>query len=576
MRKNQSSLRKPGGSRNESRERGFSKSTSRSAPKKSFKSDSERPKRSESDDSFRKEKPRPRKPLKTSDKPFSRSRRDSEENKTYEKNISESRSSDRKPFEKRESSWRDKKPFGRKSSSESGERKSYGEKRSYGDKKPFERRGDSDFSERKSYGERRSYGDKKPFERRGDSDSGERKSFGEKRTYGEKKSFGEKKPYGEKKQFGERKPFRENKSFERKNNSGFGEGDRKPYERRSSSDDKRPFERKYPKKEETGFNDEWNQSLDAALGNDAAEFRKAEKSDRPLAKRSSASKFERKEKHEFYGDKKKYESKSFNKPVRERNTIDREEKFSESNDEFTVRLNKYISNAGVCSRREADDLIQAGVVRVNGEIITTLGYKVKPGDVVNYGGQTLKNEKLVYLLLNKPKDYITTMDDPQNRNTVMSLIAGACRERIYPVGRLDRNTSGLLLFTNDGELADRLMHPSFEAKKIYHVELDKNLKPDHFKALVEGIELEDGEAKVDDIAFIGDGFDKRQVGLELHSGRNRIVRRMFEHFGYVVKKLDRTYYAGLGKKDLPRGRHRFLTSAEVGHLKMITAKKKQK
>lgn len=247
-------------------------------------------------------------------------------------------------------------------------------------------------------------------------------------------------------------------------------------------------------------------------------------------------------------------------------------KVSSSNEEGLIRLNKYLSNAGICSRREADELIAAGVINVNGKVITEMGYKVKPTDIVNYGGQTLKKERPVYLLLNKPKDYITTYDDPQERKTVMHLIQGACRERIYPVGRLDRNTSGLLLFTNDGELTKKLTHPRYGVKKIYHVELDKPLKYSHLEEIKEGIELEDGLIKVDEIDFVGNGADKTQIGIELHSGKNRIVRRIFEHFEYKVKKLDRVVFGPLTKKDMPRGRWRFLTDAEVGMLKMFSSK----
>ncbi len=236
-------------------------------------------------------------------------------------------------------------------------------------------------------------------------------------------------------------------------------------------------------------------------------------------------------------------------------------------DDGLIRLNKYLANAGLASRREADTLIQSGAVKVNGVVVDQLGYKIKPGDKVTYGDESVKGEKKVYLLLNKPKDYITTVDDPRDRKTVMELIKGACRERVYPVGRLDRNTTGILLFTNDGELTTKLTHPKYGVKKVYHVTLDKNLKTTDFKALTEGIELEDGKAHADDLAFVGEG--KREVGIEIHSGRNRIVRRMFEHLGYSVIKLDRVVFAGLTKKDLPRGKHRFLTAKEVSFLKMI-------
>ena len=236
-----------------------------------------------------------------------------------------------------------------------------------------------------------------------------------------------------------------------------------------------------------------------------------------------------------------------------------------------VRLNKYIANAGICSRREADQLIATGVVQVNGKTITEMGYKVKPTDIIKYGGQTLRKERLVYLILNKPKDYITTVDDPQERRTVLELIHGACKERVYPVGRLDRATTGLLMFTNDGELTKKLTHPRYGVRKIYHVELDKPLKRADMDKIADGVELEDGLIKVDEITYVGDGTDKAQVGIELHSGKNRIVRRIFEHMGYNVRKLDRVMFGPLTKKDLPRGRWRLLTEAEVGMLKMISA-----
>ena len=235
----------------------------------------------------------------------------------------------------------------------------------------------------------------------------------------------------------------------------------------------------------------------------------------------------------------------------------------------SIRLNKYIANAGICSRRDADKLIAAGSVSVNGKVITEMGYQVKEGDIVNYGGEVLRSERKRYFLLNKPKGYITTLDDPQERKTVMMLIDSACTERIYPVGRLDRNTTGLLLFTNDGDLARRLTHPSTGVYKIYHVEVDKAVTREDMKKLLEGIELEDGPIHVDDIQYAEGANDKRIVGVALHSGKNRIVRRMFEHLGYNIHKLDRVVFAGLTKKDLPRGRYRELTEQEVGFLKMI-------
>ncbi len=240
---------------------------------------------------------------------------------------------------------------------------------------------------------------------------------------------------------------------------------------------------------------------------------------------------------------------------------------NKSPDEGTTRLNKYIANAGICSRREADVLIASGAVSVNGEVVTQLGYKVRPGDVVHYGGQRLSSERKRYILLNKPKGYITTMDDPQERKTVMTLIADACKERVYPVGRLDRNTTGLLLFTNDGELAKKLTHPSTGARKVYHVELDKPLAPDDRKRMLTGLTLEDGDIAVDAVEYNPD--DRNSVGVELHSGRNRIVRRIFESMGYEVYKLDRVIFAELTKKNLPRGHWRELSGKEVAFLKML-------
>jgi len=234
-----------------------------------------------------------------------------------------------------------------------------------------------------------------------------------------------------------------------------------------------------------------------------------------------------------------------------------------------IRLNKYIANSGVCSRREADKLIISGVVKVNDEIITELGTKIKPSDKVAVGEQTLKTETHRYVLLNKPKGYITTTDDPLERKTVMVLVERACKERIYPVGRLDRNTMGLLLFTNDGELAKKLTHPKHNIKKTYHVFLDQPLSKNHLKEIAEGISLEDGFIKPDAVAYVGDGTDRKSVGIELHSGKNRIVRRIFESLGYQIIKLDRVFFGGLTKKDLPRGRWRHLTEEEVNILKMV-------
>ncbi|MDE7068986.1 MAG: pseudouridine synthase [Alistipes sp.] len=230
-----------------------------------------------------------------------------------------------------------------------------------------------------------------------------------------------------------------------------------------------------------------------------------------------------------------------------------------------MRLNRYIAQSGICSRREADDFILAGLVTVNGEIVTELGTKVLPTDEVKFNDSRVEGEKKVYLVLNKPKGFVTSLEDPHADKTVMDLVKDACTERIYPVGRLDKNSVGLLLFTNDGDLTRQLTHPSFQKKKIYQVSLDKPLTRADMDRIAEGITLEDGLIFADEIAYVKE--DKQEVGIEIHSGRNRIVRRIFEHLGYAVKKLDRVYYAGLSKKNLKRGQWRFLTREEVQRLK---------
>ena len=245
--------------------------------------------------------------------------------------------------------------------------------------------------------------------------------------------------------------------------------------------------------------------------------------------------------------------------------IEYKEQFIDPNE--PIRLNKFLANAGVCSRREADEFITAGVVSVNGEVVTELGTKIKRSDVVKFHDEPVSIERKVYVLLNKPKDTVTTSDDPQERRTVMDLVKGACNERIYPVGRLDRNTTGVLLLTNDGDLASKLTHPKFLKKKIYHVHLDKNLTKADMDQIAAGIQLEDGEIHADAISYTDD-FKKDQVGIEIHSGKNRIVRRIFESLGYKVVKLDRVFFAGLTKKGLRRGDWRYLSEAEVNYLRM--------
>ena len=260
-----------------------------------------------------------------------------------------------------------------------------------------------------------------------------------------------------------------------------------------------------------------------------------------------------------WGEKDEFTVRSYSK----KKMLEMKEKYFK--EEPVLRLNRFIAKGGVCSRRDADELIKAGRVKVNGEVVDQVGTKVQRTDLVEVDGKRIVPEKKVYILLNKPKDYVTTMDDPMERKTVMSLIEGACDERVYPVGRLDRQTMGVLLFTNDGDLAKKLTHPSYNQKKIYHVFLNKGISGSDLEAIQNGIELEDGFIKADDVRVAND--DRKQVGIEIHSGRNRIVRRIFEHLGYEIEKLDRVFFAGLTKKNLPRGHWRFLTQQEIGVLK---------
>jgi 23S rRNA pseudouridine2605 synthase len=426
---------------------------------------------------------------------------------------------------------------------------------------------------------------KKPFKRddekgfkRTDKDDRSKKSFG---RDGEKKGFKHpgksdrfKKPFKRDGETGYKKPFNkeegdhkgERRSFKPKEENSVH---KKPFDR----DDRKNFKRSYGKDRDEREKDPAHSDRDHKKPYPKKEggspSYKNETNEKPSFKRPRKQFNDKEEGHyrpfkkEYAGDKKHYKDDrvSYKKSKSKHDAPEKEF-------DGLTRLNKYLSNAGICSRREADDLIRAGAVKVNGVVVTEMGFKVKSTDVINYGGETLKNERKVYLLLNKPKDYITTTDDPQERHTVMELIDGACKERVYPVGRLDRNTVGLLLFTNDGEMAAKLMHPKFQVRKVYQVTLDKNLKPDDFKQIEAGIELEDGLIKPDELSYVNDS--KREIGIEIHSGKNRIVRRIFEHLGYEIVKLDRVAYAGLTKKDLPRGKWRFLSSKEVGFLNMIS------
>ena len=415
----------------------------------------------------------------------------------------------------------DRKPYG-ESRSFGGERKSYGnsERRSFGngERKPFN-------GERKSFGssERRPFngGERKPFGTgEGRSFSGERKSYGnsERRSFGsgERRSFngGERKPYGnsERRSFGssERRPFNggEKRSFS---------GDRKPFAGKGGFGAKKSFY----KKDFSYFRDEEESGINKMIN------RKAQTS------------------NDSFSD-----NDMVNIPVKDE-----------------VRLNKYIANSGVCSRREADNFILAGVVTVNGEVVTELGTKVNIyTDDVRFNGERLKGEAKIYIVMNKPKGYVTTASDPHADKTVMDLLKG-CPSRVFPVGRLDKNTTGVLMFTNDGEIAEKLTHPSYDKKKIYQVSLDSKLKHEDFEKILSGIELNDGIIAADELEYIEED-DHRKIGIEIHSGKNRIVRRIFESLGYEVKALDRVYFAGLTKKGVKRGDWRYLTEGEINLLKM--------
>ncbi len=354
-------------------------------------------------------------------------------------------------------------------------------------------------------------------ERKTYSDRTDKKPFSD-RKEGDRKPFGDRKPYGDK-SFSDRKAFGDRSQSERKPYSDRGESSGKPFSGR-----------------------------DSKFGDKGAPVKRF--NDKPFRSRST----EPAEKK--WSSEERFDNKRSKKPVA-------------AKDDGLIRLNRFIANAGICSRRKADELIAAGVVSVNGEPVTELGFKVDPAkDQIRYNGESLRREKMVYVLLNKPKDYITTTDDPQERKTVMSLVEKASKERIYPVGRLDRNTTGLLLMTNDGDLADKLSHPKNNITKLYNVELNKSLSQGDMNKISFGIELEDGLIKPDQVSYVAGG-SKKEVGIQIHSGKNRIVRRIFESLGYEVVKLDRVVYSNLTKKDLPRGRWRYLEDKEIIQLKHL-------
>ena len=350
---------------------------------------------------------------------------------------------------------------------------------------------------------------------------------------------------------------------DRKDNKRSDSRDFKKDDRRSDSRDERRSESRDFKRSDRKFdskNDRRDYDRDDRKS-DSRNFKRDERSDSRRGDRRSDSR-------DFKRNDRNFDSRGDSKRTYTKRSTSRSYERAPSPTGL-IRLNKYLANSGVCSRREADELIIAGTVTVNGKIVSELGFKVKPSDVVAYDGRVLRREKLRYVLLNKPKGFITTSDDPYERRTVMELVENACEERLYPVGRLDRNTVGLLLMTNDGDLAKKLTHPKHGVRKLYHVTLDKPLTKNDLLKIAEGFDLEDGHIDVDSIAWVVDEPSKKEVGVELHSGKNRIVRRIFEHLGYEVVKLDRVMFAGLTKLGIERGRWRFLTDTEVGFLKKI-------
>ncbi|MBN8701826.1 MAG: pseudouridine synthase [Bacteroidetes bacterium] len=439
----------------------------------------------------------------------------------------------------------------------------------------FDRKESSDRGTRFKREERKdSYSDKKPrfksnderpsrFDRKESSDRGTRFNREDRKdSYSDRKprfkSDDERPTRIDRKESSDRKP-RFNKEDDR--STGFDKRSR------FKSDEERPSRYDNDRKSASsrGFKDDRKKRKDSK---EPVKFKKEGAGNFDIFKKKKFVKpkrdkeFESRGKSRFRDEKQDY---------RERGSRDFDSRERDFNAPLAVgltRLNKYIANSGICSRREADSLITSGVITINGKTITELGYKVNHGDVVRMNGEPIKPERMAYVLLNKPKDYITTLDDPEGRRTVLQLLGNICSQRVYPVGRLDRNTTGLLLLTNDGELTQQLTHPKFGARKIYQVSLDKNLRQEDFDKIVEGFELEDGPIKVDSITYVQDAGSKKEIGIEIHSGRNRIVRRIFEHLGYDVVKLDRVFFAGLTKKDLPKGRCRLLSDKEISFLKM--------
>ena len=436
----------------------------------------------------------------------------------------------------------------------------------YGDRKPFGNTEGRPFGEKRSFhssasSDRPAYGDRKPYESR----EGGRSSFGEKKSFesrGDRPAYGDRKPWenreGSRPAFGGPKKPWENREGGR---PAFN-GPKKPWETRDNKP--KPWEDRLDSNGEKAYGRSYNNASADEPRDGKLSFKKPGEGQKPQFIETR------------YDNKK--DGVTFRKPARRADdNYDPNSKYSNKKQleykkavvDLTkpLRLNKFLANAGICSRREADEYIQAGVISVNGEIVTEMGVKVLLTDKVMFHEQTVRSERKVYLLLNKPKDCVTTSEDTHDRLTVLDLVKNACSERIYPVGRLDRNTTGVLLLTNDGDLASKLTHPKYDKKKIYHATLDKPLEKADFEAILAGVSLDDVNIAADALEFVKEG-DLKQVGIEIHSGQNRVVRRIFEKLGYKIIRLDRVFFAGLTKKQLPRGKYRFLSEREVSMLKM--------
>jgi 23S rRNA pseudouridine2605 synthase len=509
---------------------------------------------------------------KRSAKPFGKDRDDKP---AFKKKSFGDEGAAKRPYKKFDSG--DKPSFGKRTSASSRGERPF--KKAGSDDKPFgDRRRSSSTGPREERPYKKFSSDDKPFgDKRRSSSSGPR----EERPY--KKSSSGDKPFGDRRRSSstgprEERPYKrsssDDKPFGDKRRSSSAPREERPYKKRSDAGDKPSFRDKDASRGERPFkkaDDTEGLARKFDSGNFGKPYKKAypkkdDEGEKPVRRERS----ERSAPLESRSDRpvEKFDKAKIVRRKASDIATAAPSKSSEAEapaQTGKIRLNKFIANSGVCSRREADELITMGLISVNGKTITELGYKVNPGDEVRHESKVLRAEKPVYILMNKPKGFLTTTSDPQERNTVMHIIANHVKERVYPVGRLDRNTTGLLLLTNDGDLADKLMHPSYNVKKIYKVELDRPITKGDAQTILEGVKLEEGRAVVDDIAIVSE--DRKTVGLEIHIGWNRVVRRIFESLEYQVVKLDRSVYAGLNKKDLGRGEWRFLTKEELILLK---------